>query len=74
VTADFNPEAVAASAREYNKSPTPFTPRTGAQIGRFFEDFDLVEPGLVKIFDWRPDEGPTDRTTGGAYGAVGIKR
>jgi hypothetical protein len=75
VTADFNPEAVAASAREYNKSPTPFTPRTGAQIARFFEGFDVIEPGLVKIFDWRPDETEqVDRTAGGAYGVVGIKR
>jgi hypothetical protein len=75
VTADFNPEAVAASARAYNTGPTPFTPRTGAQIARFFEGFDLVEPGLVKIFDWRPDEtDQADRTTGGAYGVVGVKR
>jgi hypothetical protein len=74
VTADFNPGPVNASARAYNTGPTPFTPRTGAQIARFFEGFDLVEPGLVKIFDWRPDEESADRTTGGAYGAVGIKR
>ncbi|HEX6467989.1 MAG TPA: SAM-dependent methyltransferase [Streptosporangiaceae bacterium] len=75
VTADFNPEAVTASARAYNTGPARFTPRTGAQIARFFEGFDLVEPGLVKIFDWRPDETePVDRTAGGAYGAVGVKR
>jgi len=75
VTADFNPQAVTASARAYNTGPTRFTPRTGAQITRFFEGFDLVEPGLVKIFDWRPDEAePVDRTAGGAYGVVGIKR
>jgi hypothetical protein len=75
VTADFNPEAVTASARAYNTGPTPFTPRTGGQIGRFFDGFHLVEPGLVKIFDWRPDEAESiDRTAGGAYGAVGSKR
>ena len=74
VTADFDPEAVGASARAYNKGPTPFTPRTGAQIATFFEGFDLVEPGLVKVFDWRPDEKPADRIGAGAYGAVGVKR
>jgi hypothetical protein len=74
VTADFNPAAVTASARAYNTGPTPFTPRTGAQISRFFDGFELVDPGLVKIFDWRPDESePVDRTAGGAYGAVGVK-
>jgi hypothetical protein len=74
VTADFDPEAVTASARAYNKGPTPFTPRTGSQIARFFEGFDLVEPGMVKVFDWRPDEEPADRIGAGAYGSVGIKR
>jgi S-adenosyl methyltransferase len=74
VTADFNPEEMAASARAYNKGPTPFTPRTGAQIARFFEGFDLVEPGMVRIFEWRPDEEPATRISAGAYGVVGVKR
>jgi hypothetical protein len=75
VTADFNPEAVNASARAYNTGPVKFTPRSGAQIARFFEGFTVVEPGLVKVFDWRPDETvvPAERTAGGAYGAVGVK-
>ena len=32
-------------------------PRNRAEVGRFFEGLELVEPGLVSIDDWRPD-GP----------------
>jgi hypothetical protein len=74
VSADFNPEGMAASVRAYNKGPMPFTPRTGAEIARFFEDFELVEPGLVKVFDWRPDRPVPPDADPGAYGGVGVKR
>jgi SAM-dependent methyltransferase len=76
VTADFEPKAIGASADAYNKGPIPFTPRTGEQITRFFEGFDLVEPGLVRVFDWRPEEGDDIGVirVAGAYGGVGRKR
>jgi hypothetical protein len=31
--------------------------RTLAEIERFFDDFDLVAPGVVLMQDWRPDPG-----------------
>ncbi|TMR24333.1 hypothetical protein ETD85_46830 [Nonomuraea zeae] len=31
------------------------TGRTEAEIRAFFGDFELVEPGLVQVSDWRPD-------------------
>ncbi|MBB2910811.1 hypothetical protein FHS43_002074 [Streptosporangium becharense] len=31
------------------------TPRSHAQIMRFFDGFELVEPGLVSTDDWRPE-------------------
>jgi O-methyltransferase involved in polyketide biosynthesis len=31
------------------------TPRSRAQILRFFDGFELVEPGLVSTEDWRPE-------------------
>jgi hypothetical protein len=75
VTTDFNPDSVMASVSAYNSGGTPLKPRTGTEIARFFEGFEFVEPGMVKIFDWRPTEStPVDRTTAGAYGGVGIKR
>ncbi len=30
------------------------TPRNHAQVGQFFEGLDLVEPGLVRVPEWRP--------------------
>ena len=30
--------------------------RSRDQIARFFDDFDLVEPGIVHLPDWHPDE------------------
>ena len=39
--------------------------RTRAQVARFFAGTDLVEPGLVRVEEWRPDPGPgeTGRST-----------
>ena len=39
----------------------PFTLRSRAQILDLFDGFDLVEPGLVSLPEWRP-EFNTDRT------------
>ena len=30
------------------------TPRNRAQVGQFFEGLHLVEPGLVRVPEWRP--------------------
>jgi hypothetical protein len=47
--------------------------RSREQVGRFFAGMDLVEPGLVRLEEWRP--GPADaagRST--CWCAVGRKR
>lgn len=36
----------------------PGAPRTRAEIARFFDGFDLVEPGLIWTAAWRPDPVP----------------
>jgi hypothetical protein len=41
--------------RIYSRTPTPVKARSGAEIARFFEGLELVEPGLVYIPLWRPD-------------------
>jgi hypothetical protein len=30
------------------------TPRNYAQVSQFFDGLDLVEPGLVRVPEWRP--------------------
>src|SRR3954447_14010571 len=68
-SAEGRPE-VAASHRElYSRTPTPMTMRSRCEIARFFDGFDIVQPGLVWLPLWRPDnpgaaaEQP-ERTTG----------
>jgi hypothetical protein len=51
-----------------------FTSRTREQVARFFAGTDLVEPGLVRVEEWRPEPtaGATDRSP--LWCAVGRKR
>jgi hypothetical protein len=51
-----------------------YTPRTREQVARFFAGADLVEPGLVRVEDWRPDPGAGDTRRSSMWGAVGRKR
>jgi hypothetical protein len=70
--------AAAASHRKlYSRTPTPMTMRSRDEIAQFFDGFDLVDPGLVWLPLWRPDnpgaavERP-ERTTG--FAGVGRRR
>jgi hypothetical protein len=51
-----------------------FAFRSREQVARFFEGMDLVEPGLVRVEEWRPDPeaGGTGRSS--LWCAVGRKR
>lgn len=53
------PEQSAEHESLYQRTSNPMHMRSRAEIARFFEGFDLVEPGLVFIPLWRP-EGPDD--------------
>ncbi|SHN06327.1 SAM-dependent methyltransferase [Actinacidiphila paucisporea] len=58
-TPDFDPEAWAEVVGVYRSSGTPAQVRTRKEVERFFEGFDLIEPGIVVGHRWRPEE--TDR-------------
>jgi SAM-dependent methyltransferase len=73
LTADFEPEKMNALAASYNTGPLKITNRTREQVLRFFEGFELVEPGLVRTFDWRPDAPVPRDAVAGSYGVVGRK-
>jgi hypothetical protein len=36
-------------------SQQQYTPRSRDQMARFFDGTDLVEPGLVRVEEWRPE-------------------
>jgi SAM-dependent methyltransferase len=75
-TADGQPPEVIEAQRLSGRTATEIVLRSGDQIGAYFEGFDLVEPGLVFIPQWRPDPGdPVDEHPErvGAYAGVGKK-
>ncbi|MGE5292676.1 MAG: SAM-dependent methyltransferase [Micromonosporaceae bacterium] len=43
--------------RAYRSAPMG-SARGRAEIARFFDGFELVDPGLVEVWDWRSDEPP----------------
>jgi S-adenosyl methyltransferase len=74
---DMSPEAMAEMGtkveRLYQLTTASLVTRTRAQVERFFDGFDLLDPGLVEIQLWRPDEADA-LLPGGFYGGVGRKR
>ncbi|MFE6042028.1 SAM-dependent methyltransferase [Streptomyces sp. NPDC056452] len=69
---DVNPERGEQGTQEYKKGGIRLALRTRAEFGRFFEDLDVVEPGVVTAPEWyrgtpapRPEES-------GLYVAVAL--
>jgi len=58
-TGEIRPAAVAEMTRHMNTrlGPTRGTMRDQAEVRRFFDGLDLLEPGVVQAQQWRP-EGP----------------
>jgi SAM-dependent methyltransferase len=44
----------------YKDIRNPLIMRSRDEIGRFFEGYEMVEPGLVPMPRWRPDTAPED--------------
>jgi SAM-dependent methyltransferase len=73
-TADFEPDRANTAAAGYNHASAPFVLRSKSQVERFFEGFELIEPGLVQIPWWRPDgEVAADADSIWIYGGIGRK-
>jgi hypothetical protein len=56
-TADSYPEEARKLREISHRTRTWLTPRSHEQIRGFFAGFELVEPGLVWVPQWRPDDG-----------------
>jgi hypothetical protein len=48
--------------------------RSREQVARFFAGTDLVEPGLVRLEEWRPEPGADPAARSALWCAVGRKR
>jgi hypothetical protein len=73
-TTEIRPEESAAAAEQWNKTATPpITLRSKAQLMRYFEGLELLEPGVVTCTKWRPEPGdPTVDTD--VYQFCGLAR
>jgi O-methyltransferase involved in polyketide biosynthesis len=74
-TLEVTGEKMATAIRYWNEYGTPpGTHRTPAELARFFDGLDLVEPGVVSITRWRPEatsSGEAEEID--QFGAVGRK-
>jgi len=74
---DLSPEEMAEMGTKveqlYQLTTASLVTRTRAEIGRFFDGLELLEPGVVEIQRWRPD-GRSSLLPGGFYGGVARKR
>ena len=55
-TADFDAQAMGGAVAASKRSGISLVPRTRAEVEAFFEGLDLVEPGVVPVGAWRPDQ------------------
>jgi S-adenosyl methyltransferase len=73
VASDIDPEQIAeATARLNQLSRQHFTLRDHAQVLRFFDGLELLEPGVVRVEEWRPPELETPYRSA-MWGGVGRK-
>ncbi|NEY36941.1 SAM-dependent methyltransferase [Streptomyces sp. PRKS01-65] len=66
---------VAAAAAYKASGAIPYHVREVSEIAGFFEGLDLLEPGVVRVTEWRPEYGAADPAAGAvdAYGGIGRK-
>jgi SAM-dependent methyltransferase len=55
-TREARQEAVATGTQVYRSATAPLVLRTRTEIEGLFDGFDLVDPGLVWLPKWRPEE------------------
>jgi hypothetical protein len=73
-TGDVHEDHREDAAAVYDKASATMNLRPHARVLDLFGDFSLIEPGLVRVTDWRPEEPPRpDAPLIGMYGGVGRK-
>ncbi len=74
-SSDIHVDGLADATRHYNQSSVvSIHGRSRAEVTRFFDGLDLVEPGVVPLGQWRPGPiGDPPRRQLPTYTAVGLK-
>ncbi|MFI6920124.1 SAM-dependent methyltransferase [Nonomuraea spiralis] len=76
ITLDSAPgKLVSEAVAQYNRRGIMSKARTRAQIEEFFDGFRLIEPGVVPVHHWRPDEQlfPVEDSMVSMYGGLAVK-
>ncbi|WP_210592101.1 SAM-dependent methyltransferase [Streptomyces sp. GESEQ-35] len=68
------PERAEGTVGVYKDIRNPLIMRSRDEIARFFEGYDMVEPGLVPMPRWRPDTAPEDEDPYAFSGFAGVGR
>jgi S-adenosyl methyltransferase len=72
VASDIEPEQMAEAARQYNmRARETQRHRTHAEVTRFFDGLELLEPGVVVVSQWRPGSAAEASAHSGMWGGVG---
>ena len=72
-TVDETGVANRATAQYNQNVATSMKRRTPDEVARFFDGLELVEPGVVVLHDWRPDDPEAPRTVSPAVCGVARK-
>lgn len=73
-SADFDQSGMTALAGAAEQGGIPYVPRSRADVERFSNGLELVEPGVVPILGWRPDPGAEDVDVNSVYGWASVAR
>ncbi|WP_037859111.1 SAM-dependent methyltransferase [Streptomyces sp. NRRL S-340] len=68
------PERSEGAVDVYKGIRNPLIMRSREEIARFFEGYDMVEPGLVPMARWRPQTAPEDEDPYAFSGFAGVGR
>jgi len=68
------PERAEGAVDVYKDIRNPLVMRSRDSIARFFEGYDMVEPGLVPMPHWRPETAPEDEDAYSFSGFAGVGR
>jgi hypothetical protein len=74
IASDIETEALAKTSERLNQMMyEKSTYRSHDEVARFFDGMELVEPGVVRIPEWRPSSEIEARSPAPLWGAVGRK-
>ncbi|MFF3500950.1 SAM-dependent methyltransferase [Streptomyces sp. NPDC003247] len=68
------PERAGGAVDVYQDIRNPLIMRSRDDIARFFEGYEMVEPGLVPMPRWRPETAPEDEDPYAFSGFAGVGR